>query len=192
MTKDINKKLEKIVNFVFEIGTAKNVIRSHHQYLRNANDSIAAHSFRTAIIGLVLADLEKADKDKVVRMCLLHDLAELRTGDANFVNSFYRTENEEKAIKDQWSNVPVGKETIELLKEYNKRKTKEAVVAKDADNLDQIFLQREYLPENSSDLKRWHNHIVQKIRTISARRIADLALKTNPLKWLYDFADLQK
>jgi len=188
MSENISKKFNKIVNFIFEVGTASNIIRSHHQILRNANDTIASHSFRVAIIGLILADLEKVDKDKIIKMCLLHDLAELRTGDANFINRFYRVDEEEKAIKNQWSDIPSGKAMIKLLNEYNARKTKEAIIAKDADSLDQIFLQREYLPAKSYDLKKWHNHITRQLKSASACKIARLTLKTNPLKWLYDFA----
>jgi putative hydrolase of HD superfamily len=193
MKRKNNLKLKEIVNFLYEVGTSRNIIRGHHQYLRNANDSIAAHSFRTAIIGLILAELEKIEnKDKVLKMALFHDLAEVRTGDANFLNSFYRIEKEEKAIKDQWKNIKGGKEIISLLKEYNERKTKEAIVAKDADYLDQIFLQKEYLPENSYDLRKWHNHIEKQIKTKSALKIAKLAFKTRPIGWLYDFGDSVK
>lgn len=117
------------------------------------------------------------------------DLAETRTGDANFINNFYRVENEEKAIQNQWKNIRGGKEIISLLKEYNERKSKELIVAKDADNLDQIFSQKEYFPENSYDLKRWHNHIEKKIKTKSALKIARLAFKTRPIGRLYDFSD---
>jgi putative hydrolases of HD superfamily len=181
--------MEKIINFIFEAGTARNIFRSHHQVLKQSNDTISSHSFRTAIIGLILADMEKGNKDKIVQMCILHDFAELRTGDANFINKFYGKEDEDKAIKEQWSDIPGGKGIVKLLSEYNARKTKEAVIAKDADSLDQIFLQREYLPENSYDLKRWHNNIAKKLKTASAKKIAARALKTNPLKWVYDLDD---
>jgi len=136
--------------------------------------------------------LEKADSDKVVKMCLLHDLAEVRTGDSNFVNKFYRVEEEEKAINDQWSGMPGGEEAISLLDEYNGKKTKEAIIAKDADNLDQIFLQKEYLSERPYDLKRWHEHIARHLKTSSARQIADLVLNTNSLKWVYNLDEAAK
>jgi len=180
--------LKTIVNFLYEVGTARNIIRSHHQVLKNTNDTIASHSFRVAIIGLILAELEKVDKDKVLKMCLLHDLAELRTGDANFLNKFYRTENEERAIQDQWKNIIGGKEVISLLKEYNKRKSKEAIVAKDADILDQILLQKEYLSHRPYDFKKWHNHMERQIKTKSALEISKLTFRTQPMDWIYDFA----
>lgn len=190
--KKIDKEFEKIVDFIFETGTAVNILRGQHQGLPQSRDTIASHSFRTAVIGLILAGLEKADSDKVMKMCLLHDLAELRTGDANFINKFYRVEKEEEAINDQWSGLSTGKETINLLSEYNARKTKEAVVAKDSDILDQIFLQREYLLESPLDFKKWHEFASQGLKTVSAKEIAKLASKTNPLKWIYNLDDAQK
>jgi len=184
--------LKTIVNFLYEVGTAKNIVRSHRQVLKNANDTIAAHSFRTAIIGLILAELENANEDKVLKMCLLHDLAELRTGDANFINKYYRVEDEEKAIQDQWKDIVGGKKVTSLLKEYNKRKSKEAIVAKDADILDQIFLQKEYLSQRPYDFKKWHTYHEKRLKTKSALQIARLVFKTESMDWVYDFAGLLK
>lgn len=184
--------LKTIVNFLYEVGTAKNIVRSHHQVIKNANDTIATHSFRTAIIGLILAELEETNEDKVLKMCLLHDLAELRTGDANFINKFYRTENEEKAIQDQWKHIIGGKEVISLLKEYNERKSKEAIIAKDADILDQIFLQKEYLSHRPYDFKKWHNHHEKRLKTKSALKIARLVLRTETMDWVYELGGLIK
>lgn len=182
----------EIVNFLFEVGTAKNIVRSHYQVINWSNDTIASHSFRVAIIGLILANLEKVNEDKVLKMCLLHDLAELRTGDANFINKFYRTENEEKAIQDQWENIVGGKELISLLKEYNERKSKEAIIAKDADILDQIFLQKEYLSHRPYDFKKWHTYHEKKLKTKSALKIARLVFKTETMDWVYELGGLIK
>jgi len=177
-----------IVNFLYEVGTARNIVRGHCQLIRNADDTIAAHSFRTAIIGLILAELEETNEDKVLKMCLLHDLAEIRTGDANFINKYYRVEQEEKAIQGQWKDIVGGKKVISLLKEYNERKSKEAIVAKDADILDQIFLQKEYLFHRPYDFKKWHDNMERQVKTKSALKIARLVFKTRTMDWLYDFA----
>jgi len=177
-----------IVNFLYEVGTARNIVRGHCQLIRNADDTIAAHSFRTAIIGLILAELEETNEDKALKMCLLHDLAEIRTGDANFINKYYRVEQEEKAIQGQWKDIVGGKKVISLLKEYNERKSKEAIVAKDADILDQIFLQKEYLFHRPYDFKKWHDNMERQVKTKSALKIARLVFKTRTMDWLYDFA----
>jgi len=200
--------LKTIVNFLHEVGTAKNIVRSHHQIINWSNDTIASHSFRVAIIGLILANLEKVGKedksssspfaaarvneDKVLKMCLLHDLAELRTGDANFMNKYYRVENEKKASFDQWKDIVGGKKVISLLKEYNSRKSKEAIVAKDADILDQIFLQKEYLSHRPYDFQKWHTHHEKRLKTKSALKIARLVLKTETMDWVYELGGLIK
>lgn len=183
-------KLQRLVDFIFEIGAANNITRSHSHFLREAKDTIASHSFRCAVIGLILAELEGADSAQVVKTCLLHDLAEVRTGDANYVNKFYRSEhdaNENKAIEEQWQDLPGGDKMVALLAEFNERSSKESIVAKDADRLDQIFLQIEYLREKPEDLKIWHEYHAKTLETESAKEIAVLAAQTNPLKWLYNF-----
>ena len=185
--------LKNLTNFLFEIGTARNILRSHHQLIKDSNDTVASHSFRAAIIGLILAEMEKVkNKDKVLKMCLLHDLAELRTGDANFINKRYLIQDEKKAIEDQWEKIAGGKKIILLLEEYNQRETKEAIVAKDADILDQIFLQKEYLSERPYDFKKWHTLHQKRLKTKSALKIAKLVPKAESMDFVYDFADSLK
>ena len=182
-----NKNLENLINFLFEVGTARNIFRSHHQVIEDSNDTVASHSFRVAIIGLILAEMEKVkNKDKVLKMCLLHDLAELRTGDANFINKRYLVQNERKAIQDQWKKIIGGEKIILLLEEYNKKKSKEAIVAKDADILDQIFLQKEYLSKKPYDFKKWHALHRKRLKTKSALKIAKLVSKAESMDWVYD------
>jgi len=161
-----------LADFIFEMGTLRNMRRMHSQVLPNSNDTIASHSFRTAIIGYLLADLESADKDKVLKMALFHDIPEARIGDANFVHHFYVAQKEEKAYTDQTVDIPTGKEIKSLLDEYNSRKTKEAIVAKDADNLDQLFLDNEVLGKKPKDFAKWHEFSARKLKTKSAKELA--------------------
>lgn len=189
------EQLQRLVNFFFEVGTSKNIIRSHSQVLRGVNDSVAAHSFRAAMIGFVLAKMEGVDENKVLKMCLFHDLAEIRTGDANSVNSEYRPDRkkeEKRASKGHLKNNGQTGEALAIIEEYEKRESKEAIVAKDADVLEQIFLQSEYFPLGSYDRIRWHDHQERKLKTDIAKEIAELALKTNLLEWLYKFSDSRK
>ncbi len=44
-------------------------------------ESVADHTFSMAIIGMLLSDSNKYDTEKILRMILLHDLAESITGD---------------------------------------------------------------------------------------------------------------
>lgn len=175
----------RIPDFLFEIGTMRNMNRTWHQTVPNTNDTIASHSFEVAIIGSILAKLEKVDENKVIKMCLFHDIAETRVGDLNFINSHYVAKNEEKANSDQLEDLPIKSEIMSLLKELEERKTKESIVAKDADILDQVIMERTMI-QNEADLKKWNAHSMAKLRTKSAKEIARKLVKRNPHDWIYE------
>jgi len=79
--------MKRIAEFLFEIGMLKRSPRTGYQFLGTGGESVADHSFRTAVIGYVLASMEPdADRSKVILMCLFHDFPEARTGDHNYVN----------------------------------------------------------------------------------------------------------
>lgn len=183
------KNLNSIADFIFEMGTLRNMRRMHTQVIPNSNDTIASHSFRTAIIAFLLADMEGADKHKVLLTALFHDIPESRTGDANFVHQFYVRQEEKKAYTDQLADVPVGKEVARLLDEYNERETKETIVAKDADILDQLFLEKEVLNGQSKDFSRWHTFTMRKLKTISAKKLARSLRSRNPMQWIYNLSE---
>ncbi len=181
--------MKKIVNFLFEIASLRRLTRSHRQVIGEVSDNISDHSFRVAVIGMILAEMEKADENKVLKMCLFHDVPESRTGDANFINKFYSDLKEEKAIKDQLEGIPISSKVIALLKEYEQRKTKESIIAKDADILDQMVLQQEYFSTDKKNRKIWDNFSEKGLKTKSAKKIAGTIRKTNPLQWVYSIAD---
>jgi putative hydrolases of HD superfamily len=180
------KNLNFIADFVFEMGTLRNMRRMHAQVIFSSNDTIASHSFRTAIIAYLLADLEGVDKNKALKMALFHDIPEARTGDANFINKFYSKQKEKLAYQNQTKNIPGEEEIKYLLNELSERKTKEAIIAKDADILDQISLQKEVLGEKPEDFLLWHNHAAKKLKTKSAKLLAESIKNRNPMQWFYN------
>lgn len=181
------KNLNFITDFIFEMGTLRNMRRMHTQVISNSNDTVASHSFRTAIIGYLLADLENVKKEKALKMALFHDIEESRTGDANFIHKFYIKADEKKARQEQLENIPGGKEIKFLLKELTEGKTKEAIVAKDADILDQLFLEKEALSEKPEDFAKWHEFTARKLKTKSAKKLAEALKNRNPMQWVYNF-----
>jgi putative hydrolase of HD superfamily len=55
-------------------------------------ESVAEHSWRTTLMAFLLkAEFPELDMDKVVRMCLIHDLGECFTGD---IPTFVKTEED--------------------------------------------------------------------------------------------------
>ncbi len=179
----------KTINFLFEIASLRRITRSHRQLIARANDNVGDHSFRTAIIGMILAKMENCDENKVMKMCLFHDLAEARTGDANFVNKLYGTLRHAEAIKDQTEDLPIGDEIRKSLKDFGERKSIESIVAKDADNLDQMLLQQEYFFQDEKNSRIWQTHTERFLVTESAKKIAIGIREANPFEWLYDLAE---
>jgi len=90
-----------------------------------------------------------------MKMCLLHDIEETRSGDQNWVNKRYIKVFEEEIREEQLKNLPNSKELLALSKEYQERKTLEAKIAKDADLLDEILLLKEYEFLGSKEAARW-------------------------------------
>ena len=138
---------------------------------------------------MMLAGLEQADENKVLKMCLFHDVAETRTGDANFINKLYLDLHEEEARQDQMKELPLADGILSLLQEYEQRESKEAVIAKDADLLDQMILQQEYLYNDEEDREIWHKHTEGGLKTKSAQELAQKIKKANPFEWLYQLAE---
>jgi len=185
--KSMNIKINKIVNFLFEVGTLRKVARAHRQILltNDFTDNISSHSFRVVYIGYFLAKLEKSDSEKVVLMCLMHDLPEARSNDQNWVHKKYVKVFEEEIIKDQLANVPEEKELIELAREYAERKTKEARLTKDADLIDQIMLLREYEWVGNKEAEIWLEGKEQEKRLFSksAKKLAKEIYTQKPGSW---------
>ena len=59
---------DKIANFLFEIATLRRIMRHDRQVIPAENSNISDHSFRVAVIGIILAKLEGCDENKVLKM----------------------------------------------------------------------------------------------------------------------------
>jgi putative hydrolase of HD superfamily len=150
-------QIKKLTSFFFEIGNLRKVLRAHQQMLLSYDltDTIASHSFRVALIGYFLAKELKTDENKVIKMCLLHDLEESRSMDHHWVSKRYVKVYEDEIRKEQLKDLLHSEELIKLSREYQERKTLEAKIAKDADLLDEIFLLREYAWQGNKEAVSW-------------------------------------
>ena len=183
---------KRIVSFLFEIGTMRKLVRIHRQTLLtdDLSDNIATHSYRASIIAWYLAKMEGADLYKTVMMGLLHDVAETRSGDHNWVHKKYVKIFTEEIIKDQFGTLPYSDFT-ELINEYNERESKESILVKDADLLDQMLLLREYEWQGNKEAAIWikgksgdsENAQFAKLKSESAKKLGNAILKEDPSGW---------
>lgn len=151
------KQLRKLTSFFYEIGTLRRILRAHQQALlvHDPTDNIASHSFRSAFIGYFMAEELRADADKVLKMCLLHDIEEIRTNDHNWIHRRYTKVFDDEVRQEQLDDFPGAKDLLEVADEYAARQTPEARIAKDADLLDQLFLLKEYAWQGNREAARW-------------------------------------
>ncbi len=180
-------KTKSLISFFFEIGTLRKVARSHRQTLLtdDLSDNISSHSFRVAFIGWALAKMEKADFNKVVMMCLFHDIEESRAGDQNWIHKRYVKVFEEEIREEQLKGLPLSNDLLTLSREYKERKTLEAKIAKDADLLDQILILKEYAWQGNKEAEDWLKGKEQEkmMFTRSAKNLANEAYLQKPSEW---------
>lgn len=116
-------------------------------------ESVAEHSWRLALMALLVREaFRELDIDKVIRMCLIHDLGEAFTGDIpTFEKKQTDSENEETAFRNWVAGFPESyrQEFSELLGEMEGMETAEAKLYKALDNLEAV------IQHNESDISTW-------------------------------------
>lgn len=182
--------MKALVNFLFEIGMLKKTPRSGYQFLGSGGESVAEHSFRTAVIAYVLSLREKgADPFKATLMCLFHDLHEARTGDLNYVNKRYVKADEEGALRDIAENLPFGRSLMDLSREFNLAESLEAKISKDADQLELILSLKEQQDIGNPQAVEWLGYALKRLQTTTAKRMAEQILVTGSTEWWFDKDD---
>jgi putative hydrolase of HD superfamily len=132
--------MQRSVEFMYEVGALRHLKRTWSQFLGVDTANVSEHSFRVAWIALLLAAIEGAgDSGKIVKMALVHDLGESRTGDSNQVQALYVARDEARAVQDTLLGTAFATEMYELWEEYEARESIEALLVKDADHLDCEF-----------------------------------------------------
>jgi len=182
-----DNEMNDVTNFLFELGALKHVKRSGW-WLINVKDpeNVAEHSFRAAVIGYVLAKMEQVDSGKVTMMCLFNDLHEARLNDLHKVGHRYIDfrKAETAAHIEQTENLgEIGKEMFGFHKEFKTQKTKESIVARDADLLENAFQAKEYIEMGYKDAQNWIDNIWQVIKTDSAKKLLKEIEKTSCNDW---------
>lgn len=127
---------------------------TRHCYTKNGrHESVAEHSWMMTLMAFLIKDeFPDADMDKVIKMCIIHDLGEAFTGDIPTFDKTKENEITEKVLLTQWLNsLPDTQrnEMTSLFDEMEKRETTEAKIFKAIDSLEAL------IQHNISDLSTW-------------------------------------
>ena len=125
----------------------------HCYTAKGRHESVAEHSWMMTLMAFFIKDeFPEVDMDKVIKMCIIHDLGEAFTGD---IPTFEKTEGneqtEEKLLHNWVKTLPenVADEMLDLYEEMAKRETVEAKIFKAIDSLEAL------VQHNISDLSTW-------------------------------------
>lgn len=117
------------------------------------HESVAEHSWRMTLMAYFMKDaFPTVDIDKVIRMCIIHDLGEAFTGDIPTFDKTKADEATEETLLSAWVNTlpaPFAEEISSLYSEMDARKTDEAKLYKVIDGLEAL------IQHNESDLSTW-------------------------------------
>ncbi len=184
------KSLGSIVDFLFEVGILAKTPRSGFYFLGSGDQSVAEHVNRVTYIGFALGMMTPgSDVGKILKMCLLHDIAETRISDLNYVHQKYTERHEHKAVEDLAKTLPFGDEVLELVKEYEERQTLEAKLAKDADRLEWLMALKEQFDTGNTRAADWLPSALKRMDTDIAKQLGEKIVNTPSDNWWFGDKD---
>jgi putative hydrolase of HD superfamily len=193
----VSEDLTPVANFLYEAGTLKHTARSGWWMAGvRTPETVAEHSWRTALIASIIAKLEGANPAQAAYLAVWHDSQETRTGDVNHLGKRY-THGEadpRDVTADQVAGFPqeLAQAIIDLVTEYEAKESAEAVCAADADKLECMIQGLEYKAQGHANAQRWIDNSRRRIVTKSGQALADAVLETGSLDWLFAALDQGK
>ena len=114
----------------------------------NYPESVADHSYSVSVMSMILADLEGLNSEKIIKMALLHDLAESIIGDITpgSMKNDDKITKENQAMKKILLNLPskIRKSYLEIWDDYQNNSSQESNLLHDIDKLEMAFQAKFY------------------------------------------------
>lgn len=142
-------------------------------------ESVADHSYNTAIMAMVFSDLNGYDTQKILKMALLHDLAESVTGDftPEEISKDNKREIENQTMREILSKLPltIAENYERIWTEYQNENSKEAILVHEIDRLEMALQARKYLLEGyaKDKLEMFFESARKDIKTKEVLKILD-------------------
>ncbi len=117
-------------------------------------ESVSDHSYSMAIMGMVISDLENYNSEKILKMILLHDLAESKIGDytPNQISKENKIKIENNAYDEIINALPdaIKLQYAQIWEEYQKQESPESKIVHQIDKLEMVLQAKMYQKEGSS------------------------------------------
>ena len=140
-------------------------------------ESVAEHSYSTSVMSMIISDLEGLNSEKIIKMALLHDLAESVIGDItpDQITKNEKINKENLAMKQILKNLPnkIAEPYFEIWNEYQENSSQEAKLIHDIDKLEMAFQAKFYQNNGISKekLQTFFNTAKKKIKNKNLRNI---------------------
>ncbi len=166
----------EVVQFLTESGMLKRVVRSGWTVAGVPNpESVADHSFRSALVAFCLAVMEDEPWPEAMAMALMNDLPETRLGDLHKIAQQYLPSGtaEPEAFHDQTASLPdkLRPALTALYQEYRDQQTAASQIARDADLLECLLQAREYEEQGHVEAKEFQRRAPALLTTDSAKQL---------------------
>ena len=182
-------RLERLADFHFEAGMLRKTPRTGYQFLGSGGENVAEHSFRSALVGYALAQMAGANAEHTAALCLIHDFHEARTGDFNYVNSIYNTSRQRLAMQHAVKGSGLSGPLLALWDEQDQEETQEALLARDADQIDLILNLVEERNLGNPYAEKWLEAAVKRVGSDVGRELADAIVKSDHTDWWFKGPD---
>lgn len=156
--------ISDLLTFFKTVGQSKKLLRSGWVREKIADpESVAEHAFRVSVLALVLGKKLNVDREKLLKMALIHDLGEVVTGDIVTirweivdVKAMDAKEREEgKAIGEIFESIEGGEEYVSIWDEMVNMRSREAHIFWQLDKLEMAIQALEYEEEQGKDLEEF-------------------------------------
>ena len=120
-------------------------------------ESVADHSYSMAVMGMIISDLENYNSEKIMKMVLLHDLAESKIGDhtPEQLDKKEKMELENNAFHKIIENLPdlIKSQYLQIWQEYQENSSPESKIVHQIDRLEMALQAKVYEKDGHSKEK---------------------------------------
>ena len=120
-------------------------------------ESVADHTYSMAVMAMMISDLGNYDSEKIIKMVLLHDLAESKTGDLtpDQIDKEEKKKLENNAFDEIIENLPdfVKEEYSKIWQEYQDNTSAESKMVHQIDKLEMSLQAKIYQKDGHSQEK---------------------------------------